>query len=79
MADPILLTGDPSRARQIVHAFEDRTGLRPSELGGGASFALGPDDRRIQVVQVLTDIDAEWSKHLVLGAPQGEPDPGAVD
>jgi hypothetical protein len=77
VADQLILftRGDLSRAQQIVRAFAERTGLTPSEVAGGVSFALGPDDHRIQVVQVLTDIDAGWSAHLSLGDPQSEPNP----
>ena len=48
MADRILLLrrGDAHRARAILDAFAERTGLTPHEIPGGIEFPLGPDDHR---------------------------------
>lgn len=76
MADRIILLprGDEASAQQIIDEFEQRTGLERNEIDGGTEFEIGPDDHGVQVVQTLTDIDPEWTDHLELGDPQGEPE-----
>ncbi|MFL5864361.1 MAG: hypothetical protein ACJ780_26920 [Solirubrobacteraceae bacterium] len=76
MADQIVLLarGDASRAQSIMESFAARTGLERRDVDGGAVFPLeSADDHRVEVVQTLTDIDAEWTQHLALGDPQSPP------
>jgi hypothetical protein len=75
MADRIVLIpqgDDEARAREIIDAFAEETGLRAEELSdGGVEFPLGPDDHEIEVVQTLNDIDSDWPEYLAVGDPEG--------
>lgn len=75
MADRIVLLtlGDAATARHIIDEFAQRTGLRPQDVDGGAAFPLEGDDHQVQVVQTLTEIDPQWTDHLMVGDPEGAP------
>jgi hypothetical protein len=78
MADRLILLsrGDEQRSRQIIDAFQERTGLSAQQEDDRAVFELSPDDHRIEVVQTLTEIDPEWGQHVALGDPGAEPTSG---
>jgi hypothetical protein len=72
MADHIVLLvhGDERRAREIVDAFGERTGLTPDPLPDGASFAIhSAADHRAKIVGTLNEIDRDWSRFLAFGDP----------
>jgi hypothetical protein len=70
MADELIFfTRDESRAMSILDAFAERTGLTPEAIAGGVRFALQGEDHSVKVVETLSDIDAQWSRHITLGAP----------
>jgi hypothetical protein len=71
MADRLILLPHPddSRSWAIIEAFAERTGLTLERRNGGAEFPLHERDHEVQVVQTLTDIDAQWSRHVTLGDP----------
>lgn len=71
MSDQILFLSkdDEVRAKRILEAFADRTGLVGVAADGGTCFPLGPDDHRVKVIQTLTDIDPQWADYLTLGDP----------
>jgi hypothetical protein len=60
----------PSDAERILDEFEEQTGLASETLDDDTRvFPLDADDHGIDVVQTLTDIDARWTDHLALQAP----------
>jgi hypothetical protein len=71
MADELVfLTRGDERGERILIAFAERTGLTPEVIGDGVRFALQGQDHAVKVVETLTDIDAEWSRHMTLGEPR---------
>jgi hypothetical protein len=36
------------------------------------SYVLEGLDHRIKIVEILTDIDATWPRHVALGQPYGD-------
>ena len=70
MADELVfLTNEDERGDSILEAFAARTGLAPQTISGGVRFELGEDDHELKVVEILTRIDAQWSRHITLGEP----------
>jgi hypothetical protein len=65
-----VIIGDPSHARRILDSFAGETGLAPQSEGDVTRFALDGADHRVKVVQTLTEIDPDWSRHLSLGPPE---------
>jgi hypothetical protein len=74
MANELLLLrrGDAESAQRILDAFAERTGLAAQPVTGGVSYALEGPDHRIKIVEILTDIDANWPRHVALGQPYGD-------
>ncbi|MCW3031187.1 MAG: hypothetical protein JWM66_1320 [Solirubrobacterales bacterium] len=68
----LLRRGDAEAARRIFDAFAERTGLTAQPVTGGVSYALEGADHRIKIVEILTDIDADWPRHVALGQPYGD-------
>jgi hypothetical protein len=66
----VFLTKGDERGERILTAFAERTGLTPEAIGDGIRFALQAEDHAIKVVETLTDIDSEWSRHITLGEPR---------
>jgi hypothetical protein len=70
MADELVfLTHGDERGEAILKAFAERSGLTPQTIAGGVRFELGEDDHAVKVVETLTDIDTQWSRHIALGEP----------
>jgi hypothetical protein len=65
----IFLTHGDGQGEAIVKTFGERSGLAPQEIAGGFRFELGEDDHGVKVVETLTDIDPQWSRHITLGEP----------
>ena len=74
MADELLLLsrGDNANAQRIFEAFAERTGLEGQSVTGGVRYLLEDGGHRIKIVETLTDIDADWSRHVELRQPRGE-------
>jgi len=64
----LIARGDEHRAWRIIDAFAERTGLEARRSHRVAEFLLGTEDREIQIVATLTDIDHEWRHHVELGS-----------
>jgi hypothetical protein len=60
--------GNPRRAQWIFAAFAERTGLLMEPVAGGVRYTLDGADQRVEVIETLTDIDAGWAQHVVLGS-----------
>lgn len=70
MADELVfLTHGDTHGEAIVKTFGERSGLSPESIPGGVRFELGEDDHGVKVVETLTDIDPQWSRHVALGEP----------
>lgn len=71
MADTISFLPKDDEGQRILDEFEQQTRLTAEAGAAGAArrYALEGDDHRIEVVQTLTDIDAEWSAHVALEMP----------
>jgi hypothetical protein len=70
MADELIFfVRDEARATSILDAFAERTGLTPELIAGGVRFALQGEDHSVKVVETLSDIDIQWSRHITLGEP----------
>jgi hypothetical protein len=74
MANEVILVcrGDADAAQRIFMAFAERTGLVAEPVTGGVSYLLEGTDHRIKIVEILTDIDPHWPRHVALGQPYGD-------
>jgi hypothetical protein len=70
----VFLTQGNERGERILAAFAERTGLTPEPITAGVRFALHEDDHGVKVLETLTDIDADWSRHLTLEEPRSTGD-----
>lgn len=68
----LLRRGDGASAQRIFDAFAERTGLKAQRVTGGVSYVLEGADHRIKIVEILTDIDKDWPRHVALGQPYGD-------
>ena len=68
----LLRPGDAESAQRIFDAYAERTGLTAQPVTGGVSYVLEGADHRIRIVEILTDIDSNWPRHVVLGQPYGD-------
>lgn len=64
--------GDRRRAWRIIDAFAERTGLEARRSDRVAEFAPRSDDRDVQVIATLSDIDRDWRRHVDLGVVGAE-------
>jgi hypothetical protein len=63
----------PSDAERILDEFEERTGLASETSEDDTRvFPLNGEDHGVDVVQTLTDIDARWTDHLAVQAPESD-------
>ena len=71
MADQIILQklSDSTEADRILDEFEQRTGLQADVQDDGRSYDLHGEDHRTQIVQTLTEIEADWTDHLGFKMP----------
>jgi hypothetical protein len=71
MATTLTLIPQDDEGEKILDEFEVRTGLEPEETGDEDEriYPLEGEDHRIEIVETLDDIDAEWTQHLSLGSP----------
>jgi len=72
MADHVILRpldGSPD-ADRILDEFESRTGLISEPHGDGRLYGVRGPDHHKDIVQTLTDIDAEWTDHIGLRFPE---------
>jgi hypothetical protein len=71
MANTIIFLAQDDDGERILDEFEQQTDLVPEEGGDSAErvYALEGDDHRIEIIQTLDDIDAEWPQHLALESP----------
>jgi hypothetical protein len=74
MAEELILLsrGDADSAQRIFVAFAERTGLAAEPVTGGVSYRLEGPDHRIKIVEILTDIDPDWPRHVALGQPYAD-------
>ena len=70
MATSITFIAADDDGARILDEFEEQTSLEPED-GGGASrtYALEGDDHRIEIIQTLDDIEADWPQHIALESP----------
>lgn len=71
MADTITFLPKDDEGKRILDAFEQRTNLH-AEVGdddGARVFPLAGADHRVEVVETLNEIDAEWPHHIALRMP----------
>jgi hypothetical protein len=70
MADTITLLPRDDDGERILDEFEEQTGLTPEDDEDRARiYALEGDDHRIEIVQSLDDIAADWPEHIGLEWP----------
>ena len=71
MATTLTLIPQDDDGEKILDEFEVRTGLEPEETGDDDEriYPLEGEDHRIEIVETLDDIDAEWTHHVSLGSP----------
>jgi hypothetical protein len=71
MADTITLLPQDDDGERILDEFEQQTGLEPEDATAGEArvYPLEGEDHQTEVVQTLTDIDADWSQHIALEMP----------
>lgn len=67
MATTITLIAQDDEGERILDEFEQQTSLE-AELGDDAArmYPLEGDDHRIEIIQTLDDIDAQWPQHIAL-------------
>ena len=63
------MTHGDAQGEAILNTFGKRSGLTAEPIPGGVRFELGEDDHGVKVVETLTEIDPQWSRHIALGEP----------
>jgi hypothetical protein len=70
MATTITLIPQDDDGERILDEFEQQTSLDPEDGGDAARiYSLEGDDHRIEIIETLDDIDAEWTQHIALDSP----------
>jgi hypothetical protein len=71
MADTITFLPKDDEGERILDEFEQQTDLEatPGTDESARAYALEGEDHRVEIVQTLTDIDPEWSRHIALEMP----------
>jgi hypothetical protein len=67
MATTITFIPADDDGERILDEFEQQTGLE-AEIGedDGRIYPLEGADHRVEVIEALDDIDAEWPQHVTL-------------
>jgi hypothetical protein len=70
MATSITLIPQDDEGERILDEFEQQTSLDPEDGGDAARiYALEGEDHRIEIIETLDDIDADWPQHVALESP----------
>jgi hypothetical protein len=70
MATTISFIPQDDDGERILDEFEQQTSLEAEDGGDRARiYALEGDDHRIEIIETLDDIDAEWPQHIALESP----------
>ena len=70
MATTITFIPQDDEGERILDEFEQQTSLAPEDGGDSARiYPLEGDDHRIEIIETLDGIDAQWNEHLALESP----------
>jgi hypothetical protein len=70
MATTITLIPQDDDGERILDEFEQQTSLEAEDGGDHARiYALEGEDHRIEIIETLDDIEAEWPQHIALESP----------
>jgi hypothetical protein len=70
MATSITFIPQDDEGERILDELEQQTQLTAEDGGDSARiYALEGEDHRIEIVETLDDIDADWPRHIALESP----------
>ncbi len=70
MTNHLILTKLDEDADRILDAFEDQSGLEGDDEGDRRRFDIAGRQHEIDIVQMLTDIDENWTDHVGVADPE---------